>query len=167
MKKAFLAASCFFLASSAFAVVPFSLPWMNEGHTGAVYSSADHPHSVFVLEAFENFCPDCNENAQNVDELATAYQGNLHVQVLDLALDKYDSEIQKWIATHSPNHPVVKDVGGKIWAEYNEQYIPTVAIVDCQGKIVWKFAGFWDDSTKREIHNQIDTLLKTSCVSPQ
>ena len=158
MKKLILALG--FVSAQALAVQPFSLPWVNGG-SSAIYKSSDHPGAVFVMEAFENFCGTCNENAPNVDEMATEYASNPQVQVLDLALDSSDGEIHQWIAAHSPNHPVVKDVGHTIWTEISEEYIPTVAIVDCHGTIVWKNVGLWDEGVKSQIRAKVSQALQT------
>ena len=159
-----LIALAFAASSSAAFGAPisgFALPWYNST-AGAVYKDADHPKTVYVMEAFENFCPTCNENAVNVDEMATFYAGNAHVQVLDLTLDTSDREIRTWIANHHPNHPVVKDAGGKIWSEINEQYIPTAVVVDCSGEIVWKYTGAWEEQQKAEIKDAV-AKAATAC----
>lgn len=147
------------VSGSAFAGISgFELPWYNSD-AGAVYKSADHPGTVFVMEAHQNFCSACNENAPNVDELAVQYAGNHKVQVLDLSLDSNDREIRSWIARHQPNHPVVKDVNKAIWAQINESYIPTAVVVDCDGAIVWKSVGVWDPATKAGLRASIDAAV--------
>ncbi len=161
MRLGLIAVALMASSSAAFgAISGFELPWFNsDAGAGAVYKSAEHPNTVFVMEAFENFCPACNENASNVDTLATQYANNDKVQVLDLDLDTSDREIRAWIANHHPNHPVVKDVGGKIWAEIDEQYIPTTVVVDCTGAIVWKNVGTWESDTKVQLKKAIDDAV--------
>jgi hypothetical protein len=148
MRKLLIAAAFAVSSPAAFgAITNFELPIFN-GAAGAVYKSADHPGTVYVMEAFQNFCPSCNENAENVDALATDYASNGKVQVLDLSLDTNTREIRNWIANHHPNHPVVQDLGKKIWAEINEQYIPTTVVVDCSGAIVYKSVGTWEGTSE-------------------
>lgn len=151
-------------AAPALAVGAFDLPWVNHPNRDAVYRSSEHPNSVFVLEAFENFCGSCNDNAENVDEMATFYANEPRVQVLDLALDSEESEIREWISNHQPNHPVVRDVNETIWSEIDEQYIPTVAVVDCRGAIVYKHVGGWDRSVKAAIKAKVATALAAPCT---
>lgn len=159
MRRSLIALAILASSSSAFgAITNFELPWYNST-AGAIYKSADHPNTVYVMEAFQNFCPACNENASNVDQMATSYAGNAKVQVLDLTLDSADREIRSWIANHHPNHPVVKDVGHKIWAEIDDQYIPTAVVVDCNGEIAFKVTGTWDSSTKAAIKRAVDDSL--------
>ncbi len=152
-------------AVPALAVGAFDLPWMNHPNRDAIYHSGDHPNSVFVLEAFENFCGSCNANAVNVDEMAAFYADEPRVQVLDLALDSDVSEIQAWIARHQPNHPVVRDVDYVIWNEIGESYIPTVAVVDCRGDITYKYVGEWEMTVKAEIKAAVADALASSCSS--
>jgi hypothetical protein len=136
-----------------------ALPWENST-ADAVYKFADHPHTVFVLEAFELSCEYCNENAPNVDALATEYAANSGVQVLDLGLDTQDRDFQTWIANHHPNHPVTKDVDHAVWnALTQDNSIPQTFIVGCDGALVNYTVGLWDDAAKATIHSAITTAL--------
>lgn len=165
MKKFLLAAVIAVSSSSAFAatISPFNLPWVNNPARDTIYKTTDHADGVYVLEFFANFCGACNENAANVDELATAYGDQARVQVLDMGLDSSDREIASWIARHQPNHPVLKDTGRGVWGQVGSQYIPTVVITDCHGAEKFRFVGVWDAGTKATIHSTIDALLAQPC----
>lgn len=165
MKRILLALAIGLSSSASFAasLQPFNLPWKNTNPRDAVYKSSDHPNAVFVLEFFANFCGACNENAENVDALKTAYQNNDRVQVLDVSLDSQEREIQAWIQHHSPNHPVVQDTGRGLWRQLNEQYIPTAVVLDCKGEIKWRHTGTWERSDIEEIKNVVDGLLAQTC----
>lgn len=152
------------LAASA-ALLPFSMAWKNAPEPDAVFNTEDRPCSVYVLEFYANFCGACNDNASNVDDLATAYEGDSRVAVLDVSLDSEDREIRAWIRNHNPNHPVVQDQG--LWDKVNEQYIPTTVITSgcSNGEIVYKHTGEWSSRTKQEIREKIDELLQ-HCPMP-
>lgn len=165
MKRLLVAASLFIASSSAFAVTisPFSLPWKNHAVRDTVYKTADHADGVFVLEFGANFCSYCNENAPNVDQLATDYAAEPRVQVLDVLTDQSDAEITRWITRHRPNHPVLKDVGRAVWLQVGERYIPTVVVTDCLGEVQYKHTGVWSATEKRAIRDTIDSLLAAGC----
>jgi peroxiredoxin len=164
MNRVVLAAVLGLGSSSAFALSPFEMPWKNADAPNAVYKSSDHPNGIFVLEFLANFCSDCNRNAPNVDEMATYYADEKRVQVLDVSIDTKDTEIARWIAAHHPNHPVLKDVGKKLWKELGGEYIPTVAVTDCNGRIRYQYVDFWTAAVKAEIKATVDQLLAETCV---
>ena len=165
MKKfiaAFVLASVSSLASAA--VSPFSLPWMNSSPRGD-YVSASHTDGIFVLEAYFLGCPYCNENAPNVDELATAYHNQTNVQVLDVGIDRADADYATWISRHHPNHPVLKDANRVVIHQLGTQYYPSTYVVNCRGEVVYSpEAGVWDTNVKAALHSAIDNLIAHPCT---
>lgn len=140
-------------------------PWKNNPASDAVYKMSDHPNGVFVFEALALFCSYCNENARNVDALATKYAAEPRVQVLDLSLDSSDSSIQQWIARHRPNHPVIKDVNRRAWNILKrDNGIPQAFVVDCAGELVDYVLGTWDEEAKTKIDTAIATALQRTCT---
>ena len=160
----FAAAGFFANGALAAKIAPASFPWMNAGRTGATYNMADHPNAVFVFEAFSLNCSWCNKNAANVDALATKFKDNARVQVIDLGLDTSDSYYSRWIATHKPNHPVVKDVGRKVYnALQVENGIPQVFIVNCRGEREEVVVGYWGEAEKAQVEAAVNRALQTTC----
>jgi peroxiredoxin len=162
MIKKCLVALVVFVAQAASAALPFELPWMN-GEPGAVYRSSDFPGAVFVLETYFLGCPYCNQNAPNVQELASEYSFDLRVQVLDVGIDQQDWQYEEWIRRHEPNHPVVKDVGRRLVRTLGTWAYPTVYVVDCNGRVAYRHEGMWNASVKAAIRSQIGTLLAGPC----
>src|SRR4051812_23863865 len=90
------------LSSSAFAVSPFELPWMNADQGGATFKSSDYPTGIFVVETYFLGCPYCNDNAPAVAELTSKFSSDSRVHVLDVGIDKNDSQYKTWIKRHKP-----------------------------------------------------------------
>jgi hypothetical protein len=152
------------------AVGTFELPWMNHPtDPNAVYKSTDHKSAVFVLETWFLGCPYCNNNAPNVDALAAQYQGNSRVQVLDTGIDSSDSSYQEWIRRHHPNHPVLKDVMGKILVkkQLGTLTYPSTYVVDCSGQVLTKTVGEWDSSKKAQIVAAVEKGLMKECAEEE
>lgn len=167
MKK-ILAAALLVLSSNAAlaAAIDYSFPWKNGQARDSIYKTSEHPNAVFVFEAFQNFCPSCNSNAANVDALATAVASNPRIQVLDLALDRKEVEMARWIANHHPNHPVVQDVGQKVFSKYKaDNYIPQVFVVACDGTSLYQHTGEWDATVRQEIEAAIAGGLQMTCAA--
>ena len=163
MLRIIASAAAFLVSTSAWAITTFDLPWVNHPVRDTRYVSADHTDGVFILEFSANFCGACNENAPNVDSMADAYADEARVQVLDMMIDQDDREIARWIANHRPNHPVLKDVARRVWAQLGERYIPTMVVTDCHGEIKFKYTGVWTASVQRQIKSAVDGLLAETC----
>jgi len=151
------------LSTNAFAVSPFELPWMNNQHGVSTFKSTDHPAGVFVVEAYFLGCHYCNENAQNVNDLADKYAHDKRVQVLDVGVDRQDSQYEEWIRRHRPNHPVLKDGNKKLIGQFGTTGYPSTYVMDAKGNVAYQGSGVWTASTKARIADAIDGLL-TSCI---
>lgn len=162
--KIFIAAIfCSMLASTAFGVEKFELPWVNNAVTDLKYKSDDHPNGIFVVETYFLGCPYCNDNAPNVNELAEKYSHEDRVQVLDVSRDCRPSDYRTWIARHEPNHPVLNDCSKKLIGQLGTRYYPSVYVIDCHGDVVYDHVGVWSGSVKRNIASTIDGLLQETC----
>ncbi|MCX6118632.1 MAG: TlpA disulfide reductase family protein [Proteobacteria bacterium] len=157
---ALLVASNFAQAAS---IPMMSFPVKN-GIQGEVYNMADHPNSVFVFEAYRLSCHYCNENAPNVDRLKEEFRDNTRVQVLDLGLDTSSFDYSEWIRRHNPNHPVIQDVGRKVYNTLRtENGIPQTFVVDCKGNMTGNVVGEWDQGGEQKVRKLIDTALAVQC----
>lgn len=140
--------------------LPFSLPLMND-NVGAMFTPKKN--SVLVIEAYFNTCPYCHQNAPQVDDLSGFFSENSRVEVIDLGVDRRDSDYTAWISKHQPNHPVVKDSERKIISQLGTKSYPSTYVMDCQGNIVFKTSGVWSKSTRKKIEDAVDGALNVSC----
>lgn len=160
MKNAFIA-FLVFGSSVGFSLAPFSLPNMKDG--GKIYKSAEHKDGIFVLEAYFLGCPYCNENAPNVNALAAKFASNPRVQVLDVGVDRKNSDYETWIAKHHPNHPVLKDADHLVTGQLNTTGYPSTYVVGCNGGVAFETTGVWEDGTQAEIEAAINSLENETC----
>jgi peroxiredoxin len=149
----------------AFAVTiqPFTLQQMNAEEPGTMYSSLEQTCKVYVLESYFLNCPYCNDNAPNVDDLSSDYADTKMVEVLDIGVDKSDSQYAEWIRRHNPNHPVLKDDKKSLTSQLGTTGYPSTYIVDFTGKVVMKTSGVWSSTTKTKLRNKINSLLQRDC----
>ena len=143
-------------------VSPWSLKWFNATQPNTMYSSDDHMGAVYVLENYFQTCSYCNENAPNVDELATSYKDDARVQVLDIGVDKTARSYQLWVDQHNPNHPVLMDTSHTLSGELGTSGYPSTYVLDCDLKIQYSTTGVWESQTKKELKQAIDKLLAYS-----
>lgn len=143
-------------------LLPFSLPQMNHPDgVGTLFQTKKN--SVLVIESYFNTCPYCNTNADNVNQLAEEYMDHERVQVVDLGIDRKDSDYQKWINKHAPNHPVLKDADRKITNKLGTKSYPTSYVIGCDGTVFYKHVGEWGDDANLKVRYFIQQALATTC----
>lgn len=146
-------------------VTPFSLPWMNN-HSGVdTFKSSDYPGAIFVVEAYFLGCPYCNDNAANVDALATEFAGDPRVHVLDVGVDTDKSDYDEWISRHNPNHPVLDDGSEQLIGQLGTQGFPSTYVIDCKGNVTAQTSGEWGDSEKSTIEDGVKALQAQQCTN--
>lgn len=138
----------------------FQLPWVNHIEPDAVYDSTQHPASVFLVEAYFNTCPYCNDNAPFVNYIAAEYTLEPRVQFLDVGKDCKAEDYQKWIAKHTPNHPVLNDCKRTLLDKLGVNAYPTTFIIDSHGTVLYQRMGTWSNQTMREIRRVLNAFLK-------
>jgi len=144
-------------------VTPFALPQMNHANVGTLYNSSEKQNAVFVIETYFLNCPYCNDNAPNVDDLAEKYKYEPRVQVLDVGVDKNESQYKTWILKHSPNHPVLNDGNRILVRQLGTTGYPSSYVVDCQGNVLATTSGVWSSSKLQIIEQGIEAGLRTTC----
>lgn len=152
-------------SSLAFAtsVSSFSLPWMNNHGGASTFSSTDYPDGIFVVEAYFLGCPYCNDNAANVDALATEFASDPRVHVLDVGVDRSQSDYDEWISRHNPNHPVLNDGNEQLIGQLGTTGFPSTYVLDCKGNVVAQTEGEWGDQEKTTIENGVKQLQSQQC----
>jgi len=151
-------------AQASFDPSTTEFPWKNGPTSDATINLGEAGNSVFVFEAFANFCGACNANVGNVKAMVAEYAEDTQVKFMDLGLDKSDRDYATWIRKHSPNHPVVQDVDKKVWnALSNQNLIPQVFVTDCTGHMLYNHIGSWDNSSKAAIRAAIAQAKETTC----
>lgn len=163
MNRTILAILVLATSATSFGITTFQLPWMNHKVAGTVYNSADIKDAVIVVEAYFLNCPYCNDNAPNVDELATAFANEPRVQVLDVGIDKTDAQYKTWIAKHHPNHPVLKDDKRMLIRQLGTSGYPSTYIIDCKGTVRYTSTGVWGTAKERAIKDKVTEVLKETC----
>ncbi len=165
MKKLALILACtsWSLTYAMTVTLPFELPWMNGGATATTYKSSDHSNGIFVVEAYFLGCPYCNNNAPAVNKLAQKFASEKRVQVLDVGIDKNESQYKEWIKRHKPNHPVLNDANRKLIRQLGTQGYPSTYVLDCKGNVVATTEGQWDAEAQADLEEAITNQLSKEC----
>jgi hypothetical protein len=168
MRKFLMAVLFCFIANTGLAtgIDPSTteFPWMNGPARDSRYKLSDFPNRVHVWEAFSITCSWCARNAAQVKELKAEYAGDDRVEVIDLGLDTRDSDYNRWIQTHQPTWPVVKDENRTVWtALSSHRGIPQTFVTACDGTLVGATIGYWDAAAKATLRAAIARAKQTVC----
>jgi len=147
---------------AASVVSPWELTNMNLDPSG-MYRSSDFSNGIFVIENYFLSCPYCNDNAPAVNAFAAAYVDQPAVQVIDLGIDRNDTQYQTWISRHTPNHAVLKDSDRVLTNQLGTRGYPSTYVVDCHLNVVYSHTGTWDSQATAELKNEVDSLLASPC----
>ncbi len=143
---------------------PIEMRWMNNQDPAAIYRSTNHPNAVFVVEAYFNSCPACNQNASKVDSLREHFDTREDVQILDVSRDCRMSDYQSWVSRHRPNHPVLNDCNMTLLGRLGTRVYPTTYILDCNLNLITSFVGVWSTDVYNRIINTVDNAVAAGCV---
>jgi peroxiredoxin len=147
-------------SNTLFGVSPFQLPWMNSGEEGIVqYKSESYLDAVWVVEAYFLGCPYCNDNAPNVNQLQTHFKNDERVQILDVGIDKNDSQYAEWIRRHKPNHPVLKDPGRTLIRQLGTTTYPSTYVLDKKMNVIYQWSGVWSSKVEQQIKDAVEKAL--------
>jgi len=167
MNRVILGMLALVASTASFGITSFSLQQMNHPVAGTMYNSADHKDAVFLLEAYFLNCPYCNDNAPNVDALADSFANEPRVQVLDVGIDRTDSQYATWIKKHNPNHPVLKDDKRVVIRQLGTTGYPSSYIVDCTGAVRYQMSGVWSMTKEAGLKDKISAILKETLTCQQ
>lgn len=143
--------------------LPIELPEMNAATPGTIFTTENIKNPVVVVETYFNTCPYCNKNAAAVDALYNSYKNTDRVIVLDVGIDRNDSDYASWISKHHPNHPVLKDAKRQLVKKLGTTSYPSTYVLNCHGDVVAKTVGQWSSSERQTIENGIQAALATVC----
>lgn len=131
----------------------FSLP----DTEGNEFHLSDTAGKIVILDFWATWCPPCQETVPHLNELQKKY-GAQGLQVVGVALDrkglrvvkpfakKYDISYKLLVGDYSK---VIEDYGGI-------DGIPTLFLIDRQGRIVTKFEGYVEE---QELEDAVKKLL--------
>ncbi len=136
---------------------------MNAEQPGAIYQPSIN--GITVVEMYFNTCVYCNQNAERVNKLAEFYEPVRRVQVLDVGIDKNDSDYSSWIAKHQPNHPVLKDAQRNVAKALGTTSYPSTYVLDCNGEVLYKSVGAWTKKIEDKVYDAIDRGFGIQCDS--
>jgi len=124
----------------------FALPRI-DGKPGAV-SLDQLKGQVVLLDFWATWCPPCRQMLPTLHELAETY-GPKGVAIVGVNADGDQStrqDVVDFLTEHPPSYPVVYD-DGRASSAFRVRVLPTFALLDREGRLVWQTSGLTAKST--------------------
>jgi len=113
----------------------FELREVRDGHKVSLKSLRGHP---IVLNFWATWCPTCVAELPVMDTFHREAQGKYHVFSIS---SEHPLKLKEYAEDAELELPVLFDRNGSVSNAYKVRKIPTIVIIDAEGKVVHDFAG--------------------------
>jgi cytochrome c biogenesis protein CcmG/thiol:disulfide interchange protein DsbE len=145
---------CFFGAASAVEKAPdFQLPQIG----GDKVSLSELRGNVVYVDFWATWCPPCRESFPWMESMHQRYQ-DLGLQIVAISLDQKSDLIKSFLKAHKASFTILHDSEGGVAESFKVKGMPSSYLVDRNGNIRMRHAGF-NDSDKAELESKIKKLL--------
>jgi thiol-disulfide isomerase/thioredoxin len=127
-------------------VVEFRLP----GLDGSLLGPPDYSGQVVLVEFWATWCIPCRLQAQNLETLHEEFGDS--VRFLAVNSGENEKKVRAYVEKTPFSYPVLLDPRDSLSAEYQILGLPTLMILDPQGRLVFRETGVVDPGVlRREI----------------
>ncbi len=111
----------------------FTLPVAANGETGARMQLADLRDKVVILDFWATWCGPCRMQAPILDRVARRHADD--VVVLGINVGESPGLAQRYAQQEGLSYPILADVNGEAQELYEANTLPTVVVIDREGKV--------------------------------
>ena len=126
---------------------------------GGTFNLANQKGKVIVMDLFASWCPTCNSMMPTLVKLHQRYKGAIFVSVsVDLSADNPE-KVKAFKAKYGADWAFAMD-SDKVWQRYQDitdPFIPTLVIINPQGKISYRHVG---DSSLSTLSKEVEKASK-------
>jgi len=116
---------------------------------------ASRPGRIMLVDVFTTWCPDCIDEAPALQGLAQA-TARLPVDIVGIDQQEDATTINRFMASHGLNYPVVIDDQNVTEEQFGVHYIPVAYLVDSRGIVRGHIIG---PQTLPELQRLVDDAL--------
>ena len=115
----------------------YAAQWLD----GSKFDLGSERGHVVLLNLWATWCGPCRFEIPELGQLHERYASK-KFKVIGVSVDEGSpDEVKKFVAEQAMKYPVALDPEGRLAALFETTVLPTSAIIDRTGKVVWKSAG--------------------------
>jgi len=101
---------------------------------------------ITVLNFWATWCTPCKKELNNIASLYEDWQKDYNVEIVAISIDdaRNQAKVKPYVDGQGWDYTVLIDVNGALKQKLNFQQVPYTVVVDQQGKIVSRHAGYVD-----------------------
>ena len=114
-----------------------------------------------IISFFATWCKPCNRELDAISEVYEDWQQETGVKIFAVSIDQGQNinKVKPLVDNHNWEYDVLLDPNGDLKRSLGIQMIPYVLIVDGQGNIVYRHAGY-TDGEETELIEKVKELIK-------
>lgn len=156
-KKIFLSLTFVFLAAS-FVFAQKAPDFTLQDTDGNAVSLSDYQGKVVFLDFWASWCPPCRASIPAIKDLHKNMSENPNVIVLGINSGENEKTVADFMKKMGMDYPNLYGTNA-VSKKYNVTGIPAFFIIDKNGQIAKKYAGY-RNGLEKEWYSEIDALLK-------
>ncbi len=136
-------------------------PYKAQTLDGKEFDFASTKGSVVLLNIWATWCPPCRHEIPELIKLHETYSPR-GFQVIGASVDGGESvkDVAPMVKERNINYPVILDPDGRIADLFETTVLPTSALIDKEGKVVWTRVGTIE-ADEKELIDAIENALGT------
>ncbi|MBQ9022053.1 MAG: TlpA family protein disulfide reductase [Eggerthellaceae bacterium] len=114
-----------------------------------------------LMSFWATWCPPCNAEAPEIQKLWESYGDRVNIVMVDASVtDGRDTpeKIKKWMEDGGYSYPVYYDETGEAALETEVYYLPTMYVLDKEGRVLTAFSGALDEASGAQLIEQLLAL---------
>lgn len=111
-------------------------PFEAQLHNQETFRLKEQLGKVIVLDFWATWCPPCRQSLPALSKIADIYKNDSTVWVGTVNKERLsDTSLRKWMTRMKLDFPVIRDRSGMISRSYNVKALPTLIIINTEGKV--------------------------------
>ncbi|MFH1541630.1 MAG: TlpA disulfide reductase family protein [bacterium] len=118
----------------------------------------EHQNKPTIISFFASWSKSCQKELAFLDQLAEKHKKS-DLKVIGVAYDRKTKELEKFISDNKIGLEIVHNQKLESIKEYKILILPTLVVIDKEGKIIKTYVDF-DENVEKSLSKDLDKLLE-------